>query len=677
MTEPFTSEPALTLTPGGSAAGVLGEAASAGGGNDAENAWLSDRDYAGEVVFQHVAQGLLLGRDIVDSGKAKLGRNLLTEAEHRAHTRAGRDLLARASKADAKSDTAGDPGVSYLRDNADSLLEEAATKQAKAAQTLIDAYGKLAPLRQERQTVGDLIPDAPVDQARWAQLTSKELDDDLGALPSSLAAPLRERLATLSEGDDPAAWFTSASELSDELLKARAKAGRSAADPALLETIDRAKERLDKGLANESLWGRAALVEGQRSAGFSRRYGDHIDAFEEAFTSEVDGQRRVDPAAFRSLLDSSDPSQMSVLARTLDSARVTADTAKKFGKKDEAAAITSAIRQLERSGKQASAIQAARGVSRETVDPSSAALEWLMSGREGLGGEGVDRALLDSAKTGETNAAAEAAAQRLAARGSVFRATATLAQVARASSKAGVQTLLAAQNDAEEADDVAEERSALGVPLLEFDAHRAHIEKMARDPNYFGDVMAASFGTMPEAAPEVYRELSAQAAKTVQYLDAIAPGGSTGGPFAERIPVSEDDVWEYNERLRAVAEPEYVRREISAGRLSSQSIEAFEMMHSKQYAQLQQDVFERLQELKEQGIRVPIQAREQLDVLLNLDGGGEPGLTWKVAERAYAAQQRKAAAASGQEAGGSERTAMQSGALATLGNGASAVAQTG
>jgi hypothetical protein len=74
-----------------------------------------------------------------------------------------------------------------------------------------------------------------------------------------------------------------------------------------------------------------------------------------------------------------------------------------------------------------------------------------------------------------------------------------------------------------------------------------------------------------------------------------------------------------------------VRTELAAGRLSSQAIESYELMHPKAYARLQRDVWERLHELKEQGIPVSVQAREQIDTLLNIDGGGDPALTWKVA----------------------------------------------
>lgn len=445
-------------------------------------------------------------------------------------------------------------------------------------------------------------------------------------------------------------------------------------------SLARAKAFLAAGLSNASLWGAAASAEGQRAAGYARRYGDHLDAFETHFTSEVDGARRVDPAASRAFLtDPEGHAGGKALEATVASARATADTARKFGKKDEADRIHGAIATMERTERKAAAVRAARGsVSRETGDPASAALQWLSGGvPPGLSSASQQRSLQDAA-LGNSNATAEAAAQRMAARGATFRAAQSMSRVARDGNRRGVDAMLSPPGE-NAATRIAPIRpSALTVET--FDAHRDHVDRMSRDPSYFGDVMAASFGSMSEAAPEVFQAISAQAAKTVQYLSAVAPGGASGGPFAQRFPVGEDELWEYNERVRAIADPEYIRDEISTGRLSAPAIETFEVMYPKQYAQMQRDVFERLQQLNEQGITLPIQAREQLDTALNIDGGGDPALTWKVAERAYAATQRKNASSSGRvDASGkdSHAGAMTSGALATLNNGASAIAQTG
>jgi hypothetical protein len=989
----------LALTPGGLVGGVLGEAAAGGIAAEAENAWLEDREFAQEAAFLNVGAGLLVGGGILAAGAAgkslgRLGRNLFTEGEHSARARAARDLLEGAPKGkggkgltaeDIAARGADDPGVSYLRDNADKLTDELADKQARAAQELIDSYGELSKLRPDPDEVAAAIPDLPIEQARWTTTAKREVETALEGLPDEVAKPLREKLGKLTDGDDPAKWFTRASELSDDLQRAKTRAarvdealGRSRArqgqagavslgddeaayqaklaefrarreklsgkepaapaagavdmggrgrgkygspeqlrkarvaaeeeiyshnqpldreniksfrevqarikagtateqdlagerlkdelfeaqgvswswtgqgygrgdaqdvaarqvskaapspaaaapesrssaassyferqkaqrspeeqalrdklqtakpgSPAYLKlakqleklqkqggsvsvgdlaglasspmgnvvgagagaaigdqigeghadaaaggalgfatsllmgrgrgaagAVHAAKELLDAGLKDEGLWGAAARAEGQRAAGYARRYGEHLEAFENAFTSELRGKRVADPTKFREMLAdaaSEHTDAAKALRETLESARATADVAAKFGRKEDAARILKAIDSFETVSQQAKAIGAARKtVSRETApkDPAAAALEWLA--REGsgqlvdkgfdavtgaatvagahvagplgaglgmMGGRYLKKQLGETVRTGVANAAADAAAGRLANRSAVFRAAQSMASLFKDGNRRGVQRLLSRPLELAES---ATNRlqlaapTAAGVTALNYDATRDHIEKMATDPAYFAQAMGESFGTLPEAAPEVFSALSAQAAKVVNYLNAVAPGGKGGGPFGERVPVGEDELWEFNERMRAATDPEFIREELARGALSSQAIEAFELMNPKAYAQLQRDVFERLHELQEQEIPVPIQAREQIDVLLNIDGGGDPALTWKVAERAYLAMARKEASQpTGGSFEGTETSAMTSGALSTLGNGASAIAQTG
>lgn len=233
----------LMLSPGGAVAGVLGEAVAGGYAAEAEQAWQQDRDFSQEAAFQNVGAGLLIGAAASAVAKAaapvvrKLGRNLFTEAEHAAHGRAARDLMG--DPAVVSGDSAAeiarrgpdDEGVRYLRDNHESLMDDLAAEHSKATQQLHDAYGKLAPLRQTPKQVRGLIPDNRVEQARWVKDAEKEIGAALDELDPQQAAPLRERLATLADGDKPEEWFVRASELSDELTKAQAKAESVIAEP--------------------------------------------------------------------------------------------------------------------------------------------------------------------------------------------------------------------------------------------------------------------------------------------------------------------------------------------------------------------------------------------------------------------------------------------------------------
>jgi hypothetical protein len=661
-----------------------------------EAAWLAKRDLAQEATFTHVAGPLLTPGSLVmdERGQpsSRLGRNLLVESEHAANERSARELLRKRTAAEDPAQTAdeiasrgpSDGAVTYMRENADRLTDELATKQAKAAQTLIDSYGELATLRQRPQDVAELIPENELGQARWITRAKADVATSLDGVPVDIAAPIQERLAKLGAGHKPERWFTTATSLSDELLRASARASR-AGDTETVERLAMAKSAVDRGLTDPGLWGDAAKNEAQRSEGYARRFGEHIDGFEALFTTPgARGERVVTADKFRELLGGADdPNARSALQAAIDGAKATADVARKFGRTDKAAEIERSIAILQRAEKQGAAVRTARGVAHETLDPSAAALEWLSRattpGEAGLSGPAAQRQLEESALFGLDNPAAQAAAVTLEARGGAFRAVNALTRRSEEEVANGIGALFSPpQLELDDEEIAAAAAPSDRVTLLNYDATRSHIDKMARDPAYFGAVMASSFGNMAESAPELYDGLAQQTAKVVQYLSAVAPGGETGGPFAQRYAVGEDELWEYNQRFNAVTDPSFIPQQIAMGRATSQSIAAYEVMNPGQYGQLRITMFERLEDMKRRGVQVPIQTREQIDVLLNIDGGGDPALTWKVAERGYAAIARKNASRSKRPDGGIEgETGMTSGALATLNNGASAIAQTG
>lgn len=658
---------------------------------------MRDRELAQETAFTHVGAGLLDPASTSGAGAKgvtteRLGRNLLTESEHASNVRSGRELLARVPSAASAEDAdeiarrgPDDPAVGYLRDNADSLIGELSTKQARAGQKLLDKYGELAALRPRPEQVKEQIPDSPLEQSRWLTRARDDIAATLGELPSHVAAPLQERLAKLGAGQKPERWFLGATELSDALLRASAQEGRS--DAAVAEALTQAKTALDHGLTDPGLWGEAARTESQRGAGYAQRYGDHLDAFEAALTTPIGAKgRRADPSKFAELLNGADDSPArAALQSVIDGARATADVAKKFGRGADADELLGAIRELDKTGRQGAAVRSARGsgVPRETDDPAAAALEWLSRGgpaEAGLGGAFAQRDLELSAMTGLPTAAAEAASQGLAARDSAYRAVTGMIRRSGDDARQGVQELLAPRGEETDPGDAMEQQNPpQRITHANFEASKTHLDKMAKDPAYFGEVMAASFGTLPEHAPEVFSAISQQTAKVTQYLAAVAPGGSTGGPFDKPIPVADDELWEFNERVGALTQPTFMRDNIRAGSLSATAVDAYSVMNPRQLGQLQRETFQRLDEMRSRGVPVPMQAREQLEVLLGVDGGGEAALTWPVAERAYQAIARKHGAASQQPSAETDPgdTGMTSTALSTLNNGASAIASTG
>lgn len=630
-----------------------------------EAAWLNDSDAAQEAVFANVGAGLLLGKGVVPSGRdvQRLGRNLLTEAEQAHAQRQARGILGDAGGGssdaqnadDLASDAARQAGIEHLRQNGDSLIGSLSTRQAKAAQRLLDAYADLSHLRASPDELERLIPAGQTqEQARWVIGAKRELADAVLDAPDDV----REAAEAFGEGNRPAEWFAQASELSDLLARARTKAAKT--DPEAADRLAEARALLEQGTSSESLWGAAAKQERQRSAGYERRYGDHVDSFEASFTSRMGDRVIADPEKFRAFVAGDQTGDAkTALDSMLASARATADVAAKFGKPKEAAAILGAARALERSLGAARTVRAAGGgVPRETAaDASQAALAFLSGSSE--------PATPDQTRAG------------------VLKATGAMTAGFAARRKAAVDQLLSpTQPDSDEGaeSDIPAPEASADVTRESFSGTREHIDRMARDPQYFASVMASSFGRLGEAAPEIYQALSVQTAKTVQYLAAVAPGGNSGGPFARDDQVGDDDLWEFNQRVRATADPEFVAAELGAGRLSAVASEAFAQLLPRQFSQLRIDVFERLHEMRQQGVDPSPQARDQLETLLGIDGGGDPALTWDTAEKATAATKRMHESQS-IGAGGDKPSAyassMTSGALSTLNKGASAIARSG
>lgn len=635
-----------------------------------EQGWIADPELGGEAVFQHVGAGILLGDGLLRSGDGpkleRMGRNLLTEAEHATALRHARDIMERAQRepledADSIARAGGDSaGVTYLRDNGDGLLSELATRQAEAAQVLLDTYGELGKLKPDPKQLERSIPEKRIEQAQWLGNARIRIGATLDAVPASIAGPLREQLAELGSGGKPAQWFTRASDLSDSLTRAKAKAARMAKAAegvdasAHIAALDSAQRTLRAGLGDATLWGSAAATETERASGYARRVDDHLGAFEAHFAERINGKDRADPTRFQSLLRGGDPEAAAALAGTLEAARTTAGTASKFGRVAEARKILEAIDSLEVTGAQARAIQAA------------------MRGASPLDRPAVEQAALE-ALGGATDEPASSD------RAGVYRAVRGFLRADEEGSKRAAADMLQPRGLGSRGSPAALQIAAPGAPsvtMANFDAVRDHLEKLSTDPRYFAEAVGSSFGRLPQAAPEVFQAISAQTGRAATYLVAVAPGGTSGGPFAGRVPVSEDELWEFNQRFQAVTDPEFVRRELRLGSLSSQSVEAYQNVSPRRFQRLQMDVFHLLKQLHDDGVQVPSNAREQLDVLLDLDGGGDPALTWQVAERADAGAQRHRQRLQ-MPKGGDQSGAMQSGALATLNNGAAAVARTG
>lgn len=638
--------------------GLAAESLLSGNAFEAESAFQQNRQKSIENVAINTLIGLGTGAAAMGVGKLTEGgwnfaRNLVVEGEENASKAGARAILDEVSQKEATQagDTAEtiaargekDPGVQYLYKERKGLRADIAGESTKAAQTMLDEYENLASMRATSDELRESIIDNSVQQAQATKAMKDSLQDALGEIKSagvpSVAKPFKDAVKGLTEGADPTKWFMRASETSDALVRAKQVALDSGSQIAI-EAVDKAQQVFRQGLEDSSIWGQAADQEASRFANFSRRYGDHIGDFEEHFTQTLQGKRQASVSKFKDFLqdglDSNGIPRKS-LENMLDSAETSAEFAQKYGRTEQAARLTEAVDTIRKSLRQGDAIRAAE----ETV--SKAAPSFKQKAMD-FGKELAVDAAVDytASKVFGVLPPGLSTVARLAKRAGLFNSIGIMAKGTETLAKQSVQRFMSPLTTALRTTSELAERSAVpvsGLSIAGFDSLSKHIRKMAKDPKYFGDVMANNFGDMPETAPEVYSALSAQTAKTFAFLSTKLPQTSGGGPFAESIPVAEDELYEFDLYYSACMDPTSVYQSLEKGDLTSQQVEAFQTVYPERYKDLQLDVFQKLQQMHDDGIEVETQTREQLDVLFDLDGGGDPGMTWKVALQSYDAQQ--------------------------------------
>lgn len=677
----------------GGVGGLAAESLLSGNAFEAESAWQQNRQKSVENIAMNTLIGLGTGGAAMGIGKVASGgwnfaRNLIVEGEESASKAGARAILENAAEKEttkaastaeeiaAKGEK--DPGVQYLNKEKKSLRQDLASEQAKAAQILIDEYDGLASMRPTTEELrGSIVENASVQAKAVTEIKTAlkgTLDELKSAGATSAASPFKAAIKGLGDGTDPAKWFARASEISDNLVRAKQIATQKGSQLAV-EAIDSAQQVIRNTIEDGSIWGGAAEQEAARFANYQRRFGDHIGDFEQNFTQVLQGKRQATIGKFRDFLtdslDSTSSSRQS-FENMIDAAETSAEFANKYGRTAEATRISEAVDTLRKTLRQGDAIKAAEDIAqRATPSLKDKAMEF---GKELAMDAAVD---YTASQVFGVLPPGLSTVARFAKRAGLFNSMGAMMKGTETMARQSVQRFLSPVTTALRTSANLAERSSpsvAGLSVAGFDKLSTHIRKMAKDPGYFGDVMSNNFGDTSEVAPEVFGALSTQTAKTFAYLSTKLPETRGGGPFAESIPVSEDDLYEFDLYYSACLDPTSVYESLERGDLTSQQVEAFQTIYPNKYQDLQLDVYQKLLQMGEDGVEVPTQTREQLDVLFDLDGGGDPGMTWDVAFKSYEAQKLLTSDKPNMSKAlpqAAQRSA--SGALQSLHNGAAAV----
>lgn len=164
-------------------------------------------------------------------------------------------------------------------------------------------------------------------------------------------------------------------------------------------------------------------------------------------------------------------------------------------------------------------------------------------------------------------------------------------------------------------------------------AYQKRVEQIIRSTANYGEgvrnATQTALGGLSTFAPKLAQAAVVTTTKGAEYLKLHVPAGlidPTVYQPSRRSQVSDLDIAAFARRWAAVANPMSVINDLRRGTVTHEQIDALKNVYPALYQELQVKVLERLRDLDAKGARVPFEARLQLDLLLDLNGAGDPAL---------------------------------------------------
>lgn len=179
------------------------------------------------------------------------------------------------------------------------------------------------------------------------------------------------------------------------------------------------------------------------------------------------------------------------------------------------------------------------------------------------------------------------------------------------------------------------------------DAYARRSEQLIRaqqDPDGMLDRIAAVTGGLGDVAPSVAGELVSKTQNAIGFLTSKSPAGTLDP--TELMPgrksiVPRLEMARFARVWAAVERPMTVLEDLERGTATPDQVEALRVVHPETYQSIRAAVSGALLDVSRRGGRIPIAMRQQLDLLLDLGGAGEPAFAPQVADRIAALQARR------------------------------------
>jgi hypothetical protein len=164
------------------------------------------------------------------------------------------------------------------------------------------------------------------------------------------------------------------------------------------------------------------------------------------------------------------------------------------------------------------------------------------------------------------------------------------------------------------------------------------------NPEKIIERLGASSGALADFAPGVAGELVSKAQNAIDFLMSRAPSGTldpTELMPGRKAAVSRVEMTRFARVWGAVEKPMSVLDDLRRGSATPDQIAALKAVHPETYQVIRNAVNDTILEVARRGGRIPIATRQQLDLLLDLGGAGEPAFAPGIADRIVAAREQQ------------------------------------
>lgn len=180
-------------------------------------------------------------------------------------------------------------------------------------------------------------------------------------------------------------------------------------------------------------------------------------------------------------------------------------------------------------------------------------------------------------------------------------------------------------------------------PVEAWKEKRELLSGLVADPARIARTMAKSLGTLPRTEPEIFMKMVAQTMGTVEHLYSLAPGPSGKSALdAEGYPPSLEEITAWAGHWVGSLHPLDTIDDLVANDLVPEQLESVRALHADTFELFQRVALGEIGRMRQSGKRIPMHQLEQIDTALDLNGAGEPVLSWDMARLIQMGEQQAA-----------------------------------